>query len=82
MLADLLAELCERFPIEGISGHSDVAPGRKTDPGPYFAWGRLRRCLDEMGQSRVAALIEPAGAPEDVERALMAWPFPTAKRPA
>jgi N-acetyl-anhydromuramoyl-L-alanine amidase len=27
---------------EHIVGHSDVAPGRKTDPGDVFDWGRLR----------------------------------------
>lgn len=32
--------LCDRYPIQHIAGHSDIAPGRKTDPGPYFDWQR------------------------------------------
>lgn len=32
--------LREVYPIRGIAGHSDIAPQRKTDPGPFFDWLR------------------------------------------
>ena len=39
-LAALTQCLCAHYPIKDIAGHSDIAPGRKTDPGPYFYWQR------------------------------------------
>lgn len=37
----LLNALKKTYPIQHIVGHSDIAPGRKTDPGPYFDWSQL-----------------------------------------
>lgn len=48
-LAGLIHILRERYPIEEVVGHADVAPGRKTDPGPHFDWARLGRLLDACG---------------------------------
>ena len=40
-LGPLVQLLRRSYPIEAVVGHSDIAPGRKTDPGPHFAWQRL-----------------------------------------
>jgi len=49
-LAALVATLLSTYhtlSAERIAGHSDIAPGRKTDPGPAFDWARFRHLLAE-----------------------------------
>ena len=48
VLAQLAKSIIHFFPSiknRNIVGHSDVAAGRKTDPGPYFDWQRFRESI-------------------------------------
>lgn len=56
-LEALLPDIMQRWNIDpaGVIGHSDMAPGRKTDPGPRFDWARLAR----------QDLAAPSGTPGD-----------------
>jgi AmpD protein len=62
-LASLTLALQKRYALTDVAGHEHIAPGRKTDPGPFFDWARYRAALHH------AALLVPA------HRALR---FPTA----
>jgi AmpD protein len=55
-LAEVVAALCAAYPRlspDRLVGHSDISPGRKTDPGPAFDWPLARRLI--------AAAVSPRG---------------------
>lgn len=57
----LLADILQRHQLgpERVLGHSDIAPGRKVDPGPLFPWARLAtaglaQALDDSAVARAS----------------------------
>lgn len=47
VLAQVVVAIHQAYPAthRHLMGHSDIAPDRKTDPGAFFEWGRLRQMV-------------------------------------
>lgn len=73
-LVTLLRAIMGRWQLgpEAVIGHSDMAPGRKSDPGPRFDWARLAR------EGLALAPLAGAGGDEPLGASLDAIGFPAA----
>ena len=76
-LRDLLAGVLDRHHIHParVIAHSDMAPGRKTDPGPAFDW---------RGLAGIGLSVWPearTGTPEQTDAALLRFGYPAAVAP-
>ncbi len=54
-LVPLTLAIAARHPVADVLGHEHIAPGRKTDPGPFFAWPHYAALLAQEQQQRALA---------------------------
>jgi N-acetyl-anhydromuramoyl-L-alanine amidase len=65
-LASLTEALKRAHPLQDVTGHEHIAPGRKTDPGPFFEWSRyeadcrrLSLCEEKTGMDDAGLHFHP-----------------------
>lgn len=76
-LVALCRQLLARHPgieARNVVGHSDIAPGRKVDPGRRFPWQRLAEA--GIGLWPAGAVPEPPGTPAELQALLQACGYP------
>lgn len=72
-LVALTRALCARYPLADVTGHEHIAPGRKTDPGPFFDWTLYRESLiqNELPAHSSYALRFPPSGPSQLNVQIM-----------
>ncbi len=58
-LAVLTRALTLRHPLTDVAGHQHIAPGRKTDPGPFFDWARFSDDFSALAGTELSQVTSP-----------------------